>query len=130
MEVLLNLTWMVLAAVIVGLWFVHSPREVRGRRGQVIALVMLILVLFPVISVSDDLQVAQNLAEEDAYLRRACASALHDRAHLPVVAMLLQSVLMEMPVAYICFHGLSILTADIPDNPALLVVQNRPPPIG
>ena len=54
MEIILNLAWIFLAAVIMWLWLRYAPCEGASRRTQVAALAMLIVILFPVISVTDD----------------------------------------------------------------------------
>jgi hypothetical protein len=46
------------------------PAAGATRRTQMVALAVLILILFPVISVTDDLQAIQNPAEVDSCLRR------------------------------------------------------------
>jgi hypothetical protein len=66
MELVLNLVWVLLATVIVRLWICHAPNHCVRKRTQVAALLLLLLVLFPVISVTDDLQAMQNPAESGA----------------------------------------------------------------
>jgi len=70
METILNLAGALLAGVLMCLWVRYAPRRGASRRTQVAALAMLILILFPVISVTDDLQAAQNPADVAVYLRR------------------------------------------------------------
>ncbi|HTV15567.1 MAG TPA: hypothetical protein VME68_12680 [Acidobacteriaceae bacterium] len=68
MELLSNLTWVLVTFVLWGLWFAHERRK-RGRSvlpeiaAQLIALAMLTAILLPVISVTDDLQAGHNPAE-------------------------------------------------------------------
>lgn len=127
MELVLNLVWFVLASVMVCLWFRFAPREGPSRRLQFVALALLVFVLFPVISVTDDLQEALNPAETDCCQRRDHA-CVHPHVHLPVIAAL------HLPD----FAALSLGTArlDLPGHfaapavevPALASIQNRPPP--
>src|ERR1700722_11122625 len=70
MELVLNLAWALSAIVVVCSWLRFGPRAGAGRPAQLVALAVLILILFPVISVTDDLQAAQNPAEVDFCLRR------------------------------------------------------------
>jgi hypothetical protein len=126
-EIFLNLAWIVMAAVMMGLWLHHSPSTGRVRRIQFVAVAMLILILFPIISVSDDLQTAQNLAEEDVYLRRVLTAACPHSA-FPAVATLPQSVKIEIAFVYLHFHGFGHFEEPTLDNPALSSIQNRPPP--
>src|ERR1035438_6715069 len=77
MELVLNLAWVLLAALMFCLWLRFAPRTDVDRRMQFVALAVLLLILFPVISVTDDLQAMQNPAEADCLLRRdhACSTA-------------------------------------------------------
>jgi hypothetical protein len=127
MELGLNLVWMLLAVVIVGLWLRHAPPERQGRRTQIAALAMLILILFPIISVSDDLQAAQNLAEDNIYLRRGFTGA-NPHSVFPVVAPLHPAPLAEPTFVLSRIHAFCQLPAPLLNFPALSTIQNRPPP--
>ncbi len=70
METFLNLAWALLALSSVCLWARFERRTGTDRRRPIVSLLMLIAVLFPVISVSDDLWSIQNPAETDILLRR------------------------------------------------------------
>jgi hypothetical protein len=70
MEIVLNLAWALVAIAGVCLWERTETRTGRQRHLPCIALVMLIIILFPVISVSDDLWSIQNPAETDTCQRR------------------------------------------------------------
>jgi hypothetical protein len=127
MELALNLAWALLAAVMVCLWLRFVPRTGANRRLQFVALAVLLLILFPVVSVSDDLQAAQNPAEADCLVRRdhACSTP---HCVLPHVAA------MPLPIfAGLSFGFLHRSTSGTPlvrvaDHPALAPIQNRPPP--
>ena len=78
MELALNLAWALCSMGLVWFWI---RRGVSGRvpRGtQLLALAMVVLLLLPVISLSDDLVAAQSPAESDSCLRRA---AERDHTH-------------------------------------------------
>jgi len=127
MELALNLAWAFLAAVMVCLWLRRAPRSGIDRRLQFVALAVLLLILFPVISVTDDLQAAQNPAEADCLVRRN---------HGTTPLSLLTPVATPPPPAV---TGLSfgVLRQAIPgspkervfDHPALATIRNRPPPV-
>jgi hypothetical protein len=127
MELSLNLAWIALGALMFCSWLRFSPRAGSSRRMQFVALAVLVLILFPVISVTDDLQAAQNPAETDTCLRRDCECP-HHHSIIPGIAAI------PVPV----FAGLSFTSqhAAIPgsprapsiDDPALAPIQNRPPP--
>jgi len=95
---------------------------------QFVALTVLILILFPVISVSDDLVAIQNPAEADSSLRRdhECSSP---HSIFPATASLPFPIFDGISYG---FHRLappgSILVPTI-DHPALASIQNRPPPV-
>jgi hypothetical protein len=128
MELALNLIWLLLALVMVSFWLRQAPRQASQRRAQMIALSVLLIILLPAISMTDDLMAAQNPAEVDSTLRRD-----HEfvRPHLvfPVAPASLQ----------LAFSGLSLdtdrqaapgpVSAPVFDPLALASIRNRPPPL-
>jgi hypothetical protein len=94
---------------------------------QFVALAVLILILFPVISVTDDLQAAQNPAETDCCLRRnhACSTP---HSIIPAIAALPLPVFAELSFGALHVVAPGSLPAPLLENPALAPVQNRPPP--
>jgi hypothetical protein len=127
MEIVLNLVWMLLAAVIVRLWLRYAPNAGASRWTQVAALAMLIVILFPVISVTDDLQIAQNPAELDCCARRSHAVSCSHSIH-PMVAAIPQPIFAETPFGFLRFVASTRFPVPTVDNPALAPIQNRPPP--
>jgi hypothetical protein len=128
MEVALNLVWALLVVVLVRLWMSHGLREDKNRRTQLAALAMMLLILFPVISVTDDLQTALTPVESESYLRRAHA-ATSPHSIFPVVAALPPSVVAELSFEFLGDILPLNLFAPAVDNPAMASIQNRPPPI-
>ncbi len=127
MELFLNSAWALLAVVFVGLWLRIEQRDHADRRLPFIALVMLILILFPVISVSDDLQSLQNPAETDTCQRRDhLASCPHFL--FPAITALPEPVFPDLTFGFQRFTGPLNLPIIAIDNPALDAIQNRPPP--
>ena len=55
MELALNLGWVVLATAMCWLWVHHAPREGSGRRMQFIALALVLVMMFTVITMYDDM---------------------------------------------------------------------------
>ena len=127
MELVLNLAWVLLAALMFWLWLQFAPRAGVDRRMQVVALALLILILFPVISVTDDLQAAQNPAETDSCQRRDhVVSSAH--SVFPAVAALPLPVFAELSFGVLRTAAPGSLSAPLVDHPALAPIQNRPPP--
>jgi len=127
METILNLAGALLAGVLMCLWVRYAPRRGASRRTQVAALAMLILILFPVISVTDDLQAAQNPADVAVYLRRG-HTAGSQHSIFPVVAILPGVSFAGLFFGYQRLAAPSSLPIPTVDNPALTSIQNRPPP--
>jgi hypothetical protein len=128
MELLLNLAWLLIAGVIVCLWLSGGSHEGPDRRGQFIAVVMLIAILFPVISVSDDLLAIQNAAEADNYLRRDHRDASYTHPVQPMPAIV-ASVLSAGPgFGFSRFMAPGLLQVQKPEHPELAGIWNRPPP--
>jgi hypothetical protein len=127
MELLLNSVWALVGIAIVCLWLQHERSNKTDRRLPFIALVMLIVILFPVISVSDDLWSIQNPAETDTCQRRnhlgnSPHSVLHPVSAIPTTAFAgitfcsrFSIVPLEQSTVYV-------------ENPAFRSIQNRPPP--
>ena len=132
METFLNLVWALLVALMFGLWLHFAPRSGSNRRVdspqiQFVALVVLILLLFPVISVTDDLQAVQNPAETDSCQRRdhVCVTA---HSPSPAVAAPPQLAFAGLSIPYFRLAAPSGLFTPVVDNPALARIENRPPP--
>jgi hypothetical protein len=126
MELLLNFAWLLLALTMVSLWLRLSPRGTGDRRVQLVALGLLLFILLPAISMTDDLLAAQNAVEVDCCLRRDHEGAVHP-GHFPVVAAL------TLVLGGLTYRVGRLVIARIPstmfgDPPALAGIENRPPP--
>lgn len=127
METILNLAWLILALVLVRLWLLHAPEGGASRRIQIAALAMLIVILFPVISVTDDLWSIQYPAETDTSLRRDYLAS-NPHSIFPVVP--------DLPELAVADPGVACRRLEAPlqspliaiDNPCLAPIENRPPP--
>jgi hypothetical protein len=128
MELILNLAWALSAVAILCIWLRYARLAGASRRTQVVALAVLILILFPVISVTDDLQAMQNPAETDSCLRRVHAvSSPH--SILPTVAALRPPVLAEVSFGILQVATPGSRPTPATSHPALQPIQNRPPPL-
>jgi glucan phosphoethanolaminetransferase (alkaline phosphatase superfamily) len=127
MELVLNLGWMALATAMCWLWVRHSRREGPGRRVQFIALALVLGAMFVVITMYDDMAMAQNPAETRSFQREDDSGA-HAHAPLyPVVASIptLASELHFNTFRFTVPGSLLVPTVEVPVRSS---IQNRPPP--
>lgn len=127
MELVLNLGWVVLATLMCWLWLHHAPIQGADRRTQLVALALIILILFPVISVTDDFASLQNAAETVCRERKDIVGAISHAALHPVVATF------PPHFAQLSFESFYVAVLDnlLPPAvkvPAMASIQNRPPP--
>ena len=128
MELILNLAWALSAVAILCIWLRYARLAGASRRTQMVALAVLILILFPVISVTDDLQAMQNPAETDSCLRRVHAvSSPHSILAAP--GTLPPPVLAELSFGVLQVGMLGSRPTPAASHPALQPIQNRPPPL-
>jgi hypothetical protein len=127
MELTLNLVWVVLVTLMLWLWMHHAPREGASRRTQIVALAVIVLILFPVVSVTDDLMAVQNPAETESCQRRSqmCSDGCSTHSAVAVLAL---PAFVEPPPGSICIAMLSDLPVPLVAVPAVVSIQNRPPP--
>lgn len=128
MELLLNLSWLAVAGTILCLWLQSGAGGNNDRRRQLIAVVVLIAVLFPAISVSDDLLAVQNASEVDNYQRRDHLIPSGTQPIHPIVAFIAPILVLGLGFAFIRFVAPGILPLHRPQRPELAAIQNRPPP--
>jgi hypothetical protein len=127
MELLLNLAWASLAGLMFIVWLRLGARGGADRRVQFVALALLAMILFPVVSVTDDLQAAQNPAEVDCCVRRVHEAA---RAHVPLSGAAAPPLLaFARLIEWSPINGI-VENRQTPrvDSPAMTSIQSRPPP--
>lgn len=127
MELALNLAWVLLVLSLFCLWLRYAPRSVGDRRMQFVALAVLILVLLPVISMTDDLLAAQNPAEAVTCVRRD-HDDLRPHSVVPTAAAPPVPILSAVPVRSASARLPGEHPAPSLKPPALSSIQNRPPP--
>jgi hypothetical protein len=132
-EIILNLAWAALAVLIFCLWFRIGDRTGIDRRRQmvatqIVAILVLIAILFPVISVSDDLMAMQNATEQDGSQRRDHLGSAGDPSILPPaeIASVLNLDAGCMSVRYVAGRTPSSTSIE---HPELAGIENRPPPV-
>jgi len=82
MEIALNLAWVACSLMLIWFWTRSTAFNPIPRRTQILALAMIVLLLLPVISLSDDLMAMQGPSETDSSMRRALHTG---EGHPPVV---------------------------------------------
>lgn len=127
MELVLNLAWVLLAIAMVCLWLHSVPQGATDRRRQMVSLAVLLLILLPAISMTDDLLAAQNPAEVDCCLRRD-HGYLNPHAIFPAVPALPVAVFRHAPLRVVRLVEPGNLFEHAVLSPALAAIQNRPPP--
>jgi hypothetical protein len=128
MELTLNLAWALMAVVLVRLWLRAAPSRCACPQSQMVALLMVIMILFPVISVTDDLGAALNPAELDCCARRHYAVSC-SHSIFPAAATLPPPVFAEHTFGFLRFTAPGNRPAPLVEITALASIQNRPPPV-
>ena len=128
-EILLNFAWAALAVLIVCLWLRIGDRTGIDRRRQLVAIAVLIAILFPVISVSDDLMAMQSATEQDGIQRRdhlVPAGSVH-----PILPFADTISELQGDFGLGTFRFSSTPSFQLPsiEHPELDGIQNRPPPM-
>jgi hypothetical protein len=110
------------------LWLRFERRDPADRRQSFIAMLMLVAVLFPVISITDDLWAIHNPAETETCLRR---DHLASNAHsiFPAVAATPALACAEFVFGFQGFIVPLHLPLLAVYNPAFDAIENRPPPV-
>lgn len=132
-EIFFNLLWLALSALLLGLWLFHrrgaADHSLRSSEGiQFIALALLIVVLLPVVSLTDDLQACTMPAESEHLSRRGDFQTVADftlRA-VSVIAGLFSFDTTPNAHTFACLS----LPAEIekPGAGYLRILGTRPPP--
>jgi hypothetical protein len=127
MELALNLEWIALATAMCWLWAHHARREGRGLSTQFVSLVLVLGIMFVVITMYDDMAMAQNPAEARCFQREDDSGVhAHDPFH-PVVAST-PTLAAELPFNTIRVAAPGRLLVPTVKVPSLSSIQSRPPP--
>jgi hypothetical protein len=123
----LNLEWLVLATVMCWLWLRHARREGPGRQVQFIALAMVLVIMFTVIGLYDDMAMVQNPTEASCFQREDLSGA---RAHamLHPVVNFTQPLFSEQSFDVFYLGVVADRPTPVLRSAALGSIQNRPPP--
>jgi hypothetical protein len=127
MELALNLEWMAMAIVMCWLWVRHARRNKRGLSAQIISLALVLVMMFVVITIYDDMAMTQNPAETRCFQREDDFGA---HAHIPLHAVVASTPTLaaEIPFSTLRFPVSGSLLVPTVKVPILSSIQNRPPP--
>ena len=128
MELFLNLAWLLLAGVLVCLWLQGEGREKAGCGRQLLAIAVLIAILFPVISMSDDLLAVQNAFEADNYPRRDHLVPSNNHPIQPALTFIAAAIFAGLGFGFSRFAIPSLVPVFEREHPELVSIGNRPPP--
>lgn len=123
----LNSVWALVAIASVPLWLRLGRRTPAYRDKSLAALIMVIVILFPVISMSDDMMLVPNLGETDGcHFNDRQASNPHfirpATSALPELAALESSLGFQPPAIPLNLWERAV------EHPALESTWSRPPP--
>jgi len=128
MELFLNLAWLLLAGVLVWHWLQGETRAKTGGGLQLIAIAVLVAILFPVISMSDDLLAVQNASEADNYQRRDQLVPSNNHPVQPALNIIAAVISAGLLLGFSRF-AIPILAPRYElEHPELAILGNRPPP--
>ncbi len=127
MELALNLEWMALAIAMCWLWAHHARREGRGRSAQFVSLALVLGIMFVVITMYDDMAMAQNPAETRCFQREDDRGAHAHAPFHPVMAST-PGLAAERPFTAIGFAVPGMILVPAVKVYVLSSIQNRPPP--
>jgi hypothetical protein len=127
MELLCNFVWALVAVASICFWLKQGRRSSADGRSSLVGLAMLIVILFPVISVSDDLWSLQNPAEGDTCQRRDHSDGC-SHSHFPAAVALPEPVGIELDFGLRRLEAPRLAESALFENPTLGFVENRPPP--
>ena len=127
MELALNLVWTVLATAMCWLWVRYARREGHGRWVQFVSLALVLFMMFVVITMYDDMAMAQNPAETRCFQREDDLGA-HAHAPLHPAVASIPAPTGEFPFNTSRFAAPGSLLVPTVKVYALSSIQNRPPP--
>ena len=127
MELILNLGWMAIAIGMCWMWVRHARRNGPGLWAQVVSLTLVLATLFVVITIYDDMAMAQNPAETRCFQREDDLGALAQVPLHPAVASL-PALAVELTFKTLRCNVPGSLLVQALKVPALSSIENRPPP--
>jgi len=133
-ELFLNIAWVMFSTSLALLWIKRSHNVSDGSRQQdwkvqLLALAMLILILLPVISMTDDMQ-AISATEIEHVMRRADLLPSTDQPADPVVPLSAKLLPGKHPCNLQAFAYVELYIPNVrPQCGSIRQMANRPPPL-
>jgi hypothetical protein len=133
MELFLNLLWLTLALAALVVWRVrnrdHGSSELR-REG--VAMLFVLVLMFFVISMTDDLHQEIILAEDCSFVRRQTVYVAPSH-HLPAVSHIARHPVVALCALLLAAHSeaspwLGLVAGVFPNAPARAAIRGRSPP--
>jgi hypothetical protein len=132
MELLLNLAWLLLALPAYWLW--RDARGVRAGRAFtsrqcLLALGCMLVILFPVVSATDDLRAMRTEIEESPASKRSVRHASHDKTSVWKwqIPQALAGATNSLLVSNEGWHPLPTPSLSVPAAPAIERASRAPP---
>jgi hypothetical protein len=129
MELILNVVWVLTAAAALACWWITDSRTKNKTGRELLSFVILLFILFPAISITDDLWAIHNPAETDILVRRSSGVSLHCDIvhHGPFVP--LPNRFQPPTGAVIGFFVVSRRENNLHESPVHFTLSIRPPPV-
>jgi hypothetical protein len=127
-EIILNIAWAICSIGLIWFWTQNNASNLVPLRTQILALAMIVLLLLPVISLSDDLIAMQGPAEADTCLRKALHSNEIHPSAIPASFALPEDVVAALSLSW---FSQDVLQAYRPTPPPAFLnrsLDSRPPP--
>ena len=134
MEIFFNLLWVAISLLLFGTWLVRTARRTgdplrHGIGVQLVVLLLLIVILLPVVSLTDDLHASALIAETDHVWRHGDFQSITDLAlHTLTVTIAALTLLPASP------RSQTLAWLSFPEEQAtpfvgyLRILGSRPPP--
>jgi hypothetical protein len=133
MELVLNLAWLLLALPAYWLWRGSKSAECKFSSLQcLLTLGCVLVILFPVISATDDLMAMRTEMEESPISKRSIHQTSHDKASGWNSRLQVPPALLGMPASFAPaaeFGILSLSRSILPPATAAAVPAGRAPPV-
>ena len=133
-ELFFNLLWLALSVLLLGFWLQHKNRwtddSLRSSIAvQFIAVALLIVILLPVVSLTDDLQACTMAVESEHFSRRGDFQLVADLSLHAISTVIAQLAPFGASPWHQSFAWLSLAAErETPSAGCLRILGSRPPP--